>query len=210
MKMIILTLAFYFLIPDLGFTQQGQSSQNMKTALIIIDIQNDYFANGTNPLAGSDKAGNNAKLILESFRAGNLPVIHVQHIATNSTATFFLPGTKGAEIHNYVKPSGQEKVIVKHYPNSFRETELLDYLKGKNITDLVICGMMTHMCVDATVRAANDFGFNIVLIGDACATRDLEINGQIVKAEEVQKSFLAALNYSYATVKSTNQYLDKK
>jgi nicotinamidase-related amidase len=139
-----------------------------------------------------------------------LPVIHIQHIATRPTATFFLPHTKGAEIHDNVKPLEQEKIIVKHYPNSFRETELLDYLKGKNITDLVICGMMTHMCVDATVRAAKDFGFNIVLIGDACATKDQEINGQIVKAEEVQKSFLAALNYFYATVKTTRQYLDTK
>jgi nicotinamidase-related amidase len=65
------------------------------------------------------------------------------------------------------------------------------------------------MCVDATVRAAKDFGFNIVLIGDACATRDLEINGQTVKSEEVQKSFLAALNSTYASVKTTRQYLDK-
>lgn len=210
MKQIILTLAIYFLIPNLGFSQQNQLGQNMKTALIIIDIQNDYFDNGTMPLFGSDKASNNAKLILESFRADSLPIIHIQHIAAGPTATFFLPKTKGAEIHDNVKPLGQEKVIVKHYPNSFRETELLDYLKGKNITDLVICGMMTHMCVDATVRAAKDFGFNIVLIGDACATKDQEINGQKVKAEEVQNSFLAALNYYYATVETTKQYLDKK
>lgn len=182
----------------------------MKTALIIIDIQNDYFENGTVTLVGSDKAGNNANLILERFRMDNLPIIHIQHIATRPAATFFLPNTKGAEIQDNVKPLGQEKIIVKHYPNSFRETALLDYLKSKNITDLVICGMMTHMCVDATTRAAKDFGFNIVLIGDACATKDLEINGQIVKAEEVQKSFLASLNYFYATVKTTKQYLDNK
>lgn len=194
----------------MGFSQQNQLGQNMKKALIIIDIQNDYFDKGTMPLIGSGKASNNAKLILESFRADSLPIIHIQHIATRPTATFFLPKTKGAEIHDNVKPLGQEKVIVKHYPNSFRETELLDYLKGKNITDLVICGMMTHMCVDATARAAKDFGFDIILIGDACATKDQELNGQIVKAEEVQKSFLAALNYFYTTVKTTQQYLDKK
>ncbi|HBL75223.1 MAG: isochorismatase [Bacteroidetes bacterium GWF2_42_66] len=182
----------------------------MKTALIIIDIQNDYFENGTMTLVGSDKASENAKLLLDRFRADSLPIIHIQHIATRPTATFFLPNTKGAEIQDNVKPLGQEKVIVKHYPNSFRETELLDYLKGKNITDLVICGMMTHMCVDATARAAKDFGFNIVLIGDACATKDQEINGQIVKAEEIQKSFLAALNYFYTTIKTTQQYLEKK
>lgn len=182
----------------------------MKTALIIIDIQNDYFDKGTMPLVGSEKACNNAKLILESFRSNSLPIVHIQHIATRPTASFFLPNTKGAGIHNNVKPIGNEKVIVKHYPNSFRETELLEYLKREKISNLVICGMMTHMCVDATVRAAKDYGFNILLIGDACATKDQEINGQIVKAEEVQKSFLAALNYFYTSVKTTSNYLKEK
>lgn len=182
----------------------------MKTALIIIDIQNDYFDKGNMPLVGSYNASNHTKLILERFRSDSLPIIHIQHIATRPTATFFLPNTEGAEIHDNVKPSEHEKVIVKHYPNSFRETELLDYLKRKNITDLVICGMMTHMCVDATVRAAKDYGFNIILIGDACATNNQEINGQIVKAEEVQKSFLAALSYFYATVTTTSNYLHEK
>jgi len=182
----------------------------MKTALIIIDVQNDYFENGTMTLAGSDKACGNAKLVLDSFRAASLPIIHIQHIATRPDAIFFRPGTKGVEIQDNVKPLGHEKHIVKHFPNSFRETELLDYLKSNDISDLVICGMMTHMCVDATVRVARDFGFNIVLIGDACATRDLEINGQIVKADEVQNSFLAALNFTYADVKTTEQYLNKK
>ncbi len=210
MKAIILTIMICCFIPKLGFSQQNQLSQKMKTALIIIDIQNDYFDKGTMTLVGSDKASNNAKLILENFRADSLPVIHIQHIATMPTATFFLPNTKGAEIHDNVKPIGHEKIIVKHYPNSFRETELLDYLKDENISDLVICGMMTHMCVDATARAAKDYGFNITLIGDACATKDQEINGQVVKAEEVQKSFLAALNYFYTTVKTTSNYLNVK
>ena len=104
-------------------------------------------------------------------------------------------------------PEEHEMVIVKNFPNSFVGTDLLDRLKEDNVTDLVVCGMMTHMCVDATVRAAKDFGFQIVLIGDACATKDLEIQGQPVKASDVQNSFLAALAYYYATVKTAQQYL---
>ena len=99
--------------------------------------------------------------------------------------------------------------IIKHSPNGFKNTELLEYLNSLNINDLVICGMMTHMCVDATTRAAKDYGFNGILIGDACATKDLEINGIVVKAEYVQNSFLAALNYFYSSVKTTNQYLNQ-
>ena len=178
------------------------------TALLIIDIQNDYFPNGTMPLTGSETAGENARLILERFRKDQLPVVHIQHIAINPAATFFKFNTDGAEINKCVMPANGETIIIKHYPNSFRETELLDHLKSKNITNLVICGMMTHMCVDATTRAAKDYGFNCTVIADACATKDLEIGGLSVVASEVQKSFLAALNYFYSTVITTQQFLN--
>jgi len=182
----------------------------MNLALVLIDIQNDYFENGTNTRVGSDKAGKNARLILEKFRSTELPIVHIQHIATSPTATFFRPNTIGAEIHDSVKPLAHEKVVVKHFPNGFRETDMLDYLKSKSITDLVVCGMMTHMCVDATTRAAKDLGFNITLIGDACATKDLEIHGERVAAKDVHNSFLAALNNTYANVIATEQYLGIK
>ena len=179
----------------------------MNTALILIDIQNDYFENGTMRLTGSEEACQNAKRILNKFRADSMPVIHIQHIANKPNATFFLPNTIGAETNKDLKPLPNEKIIIKHSPNSFKDTELLEYLNSKNITDLVICGMMTHMCVDATTRAAKDYGFNCILIGDACATKDLEINGIVVKAEFVQNSFLAALNYFYSSVKNNKSIL---
>ncbi len=207
---IIFTLTLICFSVTLGFTQQKQEIKKMNKALIIIDIQNDYFENGRMPLVGSEEASLNARQILEKFRSDGLPVIHIQHLAARPNSTFFLPLTKGMEIHENVKPMENEKVIVKHFPNGFRETELLDYLKNKDITDLVICGMMTHMCVDATVRAAKDFGFNCTVIGDACATRDLEINGAMVKAIQVHNSFLAALSGFYANVITTGEYLKSK
>lgn len=179
----------------------------MTTALIIIDIQNDYFVKGSNSLFGSDEAAKNARLILDDFRHRVFPIIHIQHLSTRPTATFFLPGTIGADIHEEVKPLDSEKIIVKHYPNSFRETNLLESLLSMDVSKLVICGMMTHMCVDATTRAAKDFGFDCTVIGDACATKDLEINGQLVNSADVQASFLAALNYFYSTVCTTKDFL---
>jgi nicotinamidase-related amidase len=181
----------------------------MTRALIIIDIQNDYFPGGKAELVNTDKACGNAKLLLEHFRKNNLPVVHIQHISTRPGATYFIPDTIGADIHSDLKPKETEPVIIKHYPNSFRETGLMDYLKSKEVTDLVICGMQTHMCVDSTTRAAKDFGFNCVVIGDACATKDLEVNQVKVKAADVQTSFLSALNYFYSTVITTEQYLLK-
>ncbi|MBN2614177.1 MAG: cysteine hydrolase [Bacteroidales bacterium] len=180
----------------------------MKTALLIIDLQNDYFKGGSMELMNPEKAGENARLLLDRFRSEGKPVVHIQHIATKPDATFFLPDTRGAEIHSLVSPENGEKIVVKHFPNSFRETELLEFLKSQQITQLVVSGMMTHMCVDATVRAAHDLGFAIRLVGDACATKELEISGTKVKASDVHHAFLAALNHTYCSVFTTELLLN--
>jgi nicotinamidase-related amidase len=179
----------------------------MSKALIIVDIQNDYFENGAMELVGSLKASENAKQILSKFRSEKLPIVHIQHLSVAPGSTFFLPETEGQEIHENVKPLEGEKVIEKYYPNSFRDTGLLEYLKSQNVTELVFVGMMTQMCIDATVRAAKDLEFECTVIGDACATRDLEVNGKQVKAADVQTAFLAGLSFFYADIKNTADYL---
>ena len=176
----------------------------MTKALLIIDIQNDYFAGGAMQLVGSDAAAHNAARILASFREQGLPVIHVQHLALSPTATFFLPGTDGAKIHESVAPIDGETVITKNFPNSFRGTNLKDVLDGLSLEQLVVVGMMTHMCIDTSVRAANDFGFKVTLVSDACATLDLEFDGRTVAAADVQVSYLAAIDGSFATIVTTD------
>src|SRR5262247_1850616 len=122
------------------------------TALLIIDIQNDYFPGGAMELEGSEAAGVKAGTALKNFREKKLPVIHVRHLSVRPGATFFLPGTRGAEIHAAVKPLGGETIIEKNFPNSFRGTALEQHLRDSGIKNLVVAGMMTHMCVDASVR----------------------------------------------------------
>ena len=178
----------------------------MTKALLIIDIQNDYFAGGAMRLVGSDAAAHNAARILASFREQGLPVIHVQHQALSPTATFFLPGTHGAEIHESVAPIDGETVITKNFPNAFRGTNLKAVLDGLNLEQLVVVGMMTHMCIDTSVRAANDFGFKVALVGDACATLDLEYDGRTVAAADVQASYLAAIDGSFAAVVKADSF----
>lgn len=204
-SIFLLLLCIIFLSPH----KMNAQSTRAKQALLLIDIQNDYFENGANPLVGSLEASLNARKVLNAFRGDSLLVIHIQHLSSRAGSTFFIPDTKGAEIHENVTPLAHEKVITKSYPNSFRDTELLDFLKANKITDLVICGMMTHMCVDATTRAAKDLGFNCTIIGDACATKDLEFQGQNVSAKDVQISFLASLSYYYSTIRDTEDYLFK-
>jgi nicotinamidase-related amidase len=179
----------------------------MKSALLIIDIQNDYFPGGKMELIGSNQAGQNAKKVLSHFRENKLPVFHIQHINIRPGSTFFLPDTDGVNIHQDVFPLSNEIVIQKNYPNSFRNTNLLGILKREGITNLTICGMMTHMCIDATTRAAFDYSFACTLIHDACATRDLIFNDKIIPAEDVHNSFLAALNGVYAKVIGSEKYL---
>lgn len=172
----------------------------MKTALLLIDIQNDYFPGGRMELEGSPEASLRAGELLALFREKDLPIFHIRHISTRKGASFFLPDSAGAEIHTNVRPIPGETVIVKHFPNSFRETGLLSRLKEAEVDRLVICGMMTHMCVDATVRAAFDHGFDCVTIHDACATRELTFNGDEIPAAKVHGAFLAALNGIYGQV----------
>lgn len=179
----------------------------MKEALIIIDIQNDYFPGGAMELEGPLQAGENAKKALEFFRETGRDLAHIQHLSVRPNATFFLPDTEGVNIHEVVSPAPGETIVKKYFPNSFRETELLDFLRGKGITRLIICGMMSHMCVDATTRAAFDLGFECVLIGDACATRRLVHQGVTVPAEHVHASFMAALNGVYAKVITVDEYV---
>ncbi|MDR6461949.1 cysteine hydrolase family protein [Chryseobacterium sediminis] len=205
----ILTLGL-ILISLITMNAQKQKMEN--TALLIIDVQNDYFPGGKMILENAEQAGENTKRILEYFRKNNLPVIHIKHISTNEGATFFLPDTDGARINQSVLPEEDEKVITKHFPNSFRETDLLNYLQSNKIKNLVITGMMTDVCVEATTRAAFDLGFNNTIIGDATATRNRELNGEVVKATEVQRSFLAgisALENLYARVINTKEFLSK-
>jgi len=177
----------------------------MNTALLIIDIQNDYFPGGAMELAGSVEAGAKAGKLIEAFRGKGLPVIHVQHISTRPGASFFIPDTKGVEIHPSVSPEAGETVIRKNFPNSFRETPLLQHLRDNDITRLVIAGMMTQMCIDTTVRAAADLGFACSLAHDACATRELSFSGVTVPAASVQAAFLAALNGLFAKVQSVEE-----
>jgi len=172
----------------------------MKTGLVLVDIQNDYFPGGRMELVGISEAGQRAGGLLSFFRDNKWPAFHIQHLSVRKGATFFLPDTRGAEIHDCIKPLSDERIIQKFYPNSFRETTLLEELRISQVGQVVICGAMSHMCIDATTRAAFDLGFECVVIQDACATRDLEFEGKPITARAVHGSFMAALGSAYAKV----------
>ena len=191
MKKLFLSLFILILIV------KSVTAQSTHKALLIIDVQDFYFPGGKSALVEPEKAAANAALLLAEFRKRNLLVVHVRH---NSEP--------GGKINDIVKPLPTEKIVSKDAVNCFLGTDLLAFLKTKAIDTLVICGMQTHMCVEAATRAGSDYGFKCILIHDACATKDLKFGDRIIKAEDVHYSTLSTLK-NYAVVESTSEYLKK-
>lgn len=179
----------------------------MSTALLIIDLQNDYFPGGNLPLVDMEAAAEHAGELLAAFRAAQQPVIHLQHLSIRPGSTFFLPDTPGAEIHPAVAPLEHEPVLRKHFPNGFRETGLQAVLEAHGADALLVCGAMSHLCIDTTVRAAFDLGFRCSVAADACATRDLRFGDRPLPAADVHAAFMAALAAPFARVAPTAELL---
>jgi len=174
--------------------------------LLVIDIQKDYFPGGKYPLVEPLAAAKKAYILLQCFREHGGQHVHIQHISLEPDASFFIKGDSGSDIHDAAAHFEGEPIVYKHYPNSFRETNLLEMLKEWGIERIVITGMMTHMCVDATARAAADFGFKVIIADDACATRDLKYGDTTIPADHVHKAFLAALK-SYGDVMNSEEII---
>ncbi|WP_296256024.1 MULTISPECIES: cysteine hydrolase family protein [unclassified Pseudomonas] len=178
-----------------------------ESALIVIDIQNDYFPGGKWALSGADAAADNAVRVIQATRDAGDPIIHVRHESTRADAPFFAPGSEGAKFHPRFTHQGQEPVVLKHFANAFRDTGLKQLLDQHGVEHLVLIGSMSHMCIDATTRAAVDLGYTVRVIHDACATRDLTFEGTTVPAAHVQAAFMAALAFAYAQVICTDDFL---
>lgn len=176
-------------------------------AVVVVDLQNDYFPGGKWPLAGIEAAAAKAARVIEAARAAGEAVIHIRHEFPSADAPFFAPGSAGAAIHPSVVNRGDEAVVLKHAANAFRDTGLKELLDNKGIGEVVVVGAMSHMCIDATARAAADHGYGVTVVHDACATHDLEFGGVTVEAAQVHAAFMAALGFAYATVVSTDDHL---
>ena len=190
MKSFILSLAF--------IAAFQYAAAQKEYALLVIDIQNFYFPGGRSELVEPEKAAANAALAIREARETGNPVIFVQHKAD-----------EGMEIHELVAPQPGEKIFVKTEVNSFLGTGLKEFIDGFETDTLVICGMQTQMCVEAAVRAAHDFGYSVILLHDACATRNLKFGDREVTAADVHASTLATLK-SYATVISAAEWIQKQ
>lgn len=178
-----------------------------KRAVIVVDLQNEYLPTGKLDLVGIEQAVTTAARVIADARAKAVPVIHVRHEFPDPAIPFFQPGTDGVEIISQVAPQSGEAVVTKNYPNSFLQTELKQILDQQGIEEVVVIGAMSHMCIDATTRAASDFGYKVTVVHDACATRDLEFRSQTVPAAQVHAALMSALAFAYATIVTADEYL---
>lgn len=176
-----------------------------KTALIIIDIQMDYFA-GALPLEKPELAVKHAAELLEAFRDQGANVLHVQHENLNPDLPFMHSGTAGYKLHPLVQPKANEARIVKHSPNAFWQTKLNEQLANKGIERVIICGMMSQLCVQTTATSAMEHGYQVVIAEDACATQATEFNGQSLSATQVHSAAMAAVNI-FADIHTTHELI---
>jgi nicotinamidase-related amidase len=183
-----------------------------KSALLLIDIQNDYFPSFTGakmPLPSMDTASKRAADLLLAAREGSIMVVHIKHLMASDAAPFFHPGTSGAELHHSVTPEAGETIIEKSRPNSFVGTDLESLLRASQIEHLVMCGAMSQMCIDASARSGVDLGFKVTVAHDACAAANIIHNGVSVSSEMVHASIMAPLAASYADVQLTSEIIPK-
>ena len=179
------------------------------TSLVVIDLQRDYYPGGNFPLPDIERATVRAAQLIALFRHHGLPVVHVRHLEKDPKVGFLLEGTAGSEIEPRVAPAGQDLLITKSWPNAFRDTTLNKILHVLGSRDLVFCGAMSNMCVDATVRAAFDLGFYCTVVEDACAASELEFNGATLSAQQVHGAFMGALASAYGDVLDLKAFTER-
>ncbi|WLR94161.1 cysteine hydrolase family protein [Shinella zoogloeoides] len=178
-----------------------------KRAIIIVDLQKDYLATGSFALTGIDAATANAARVVEAARGKGDRIVHVHHIAKEADSPLFAPNTDGIEPIPAIAPQAGDAVVVKNYPNSFRDTVLQETLKAGGIEDVVVVGAMSDVCIDATARAAADLGYNLTVVHDACATRDKAFGDSVVPAAQVHATIMSALEFGYGKVTTTAEFL---
>lgn len=145
----------------------------MSKALLVIDVQNDYFSGGNFPLWNTEAVLANTLGAIAAAQVQGVPVILVKHVANSSRglAPFFNEGTHGVELHPAIAAAAPDApVVVKSFADSFHQTNLEELLESMGVTELLVCGMMTQNCVTHTAIAKTAEKYAVSLLTDCCTT----------------------------------------
>jgi len=190
-------------------TNAVASADGKKRALLVIDVQNEYFAGGALPIIYPQNSTANILHAIKAAEAANIPIVMVQHTVTAKGARAFAKNTHGWELHESVKSAKVAHYIEKTMPSSFVGTDLEGWLHANNIGTVVISGYMTQHCCDTTARYAHHLGFGVEFLSDATGTLDFENKAGKVTAEELHRATLVEQAFRFSEVMSTKEWIDK-
>lgn len=178
----------------------------MSKALLVIDVQNEYFT-GKLPVSYPKDSLKNIVKVMEAASEKGVPVILIQHTAPQENAKTFIKGSREWEIHEEILKRNYDCIIEKNMPGSFTGTGLDEYLKGKGIDAVVICGYMTQMCCDTTARQAVHLGYSVEFLSDATGTLDVSNAAGSIKAEEIHRAILVTQAMRFSKVMTLDQWM---
>ncbi|EKD81668.1 MAG: Isochorismatase [uncultured bacterium] len=185
-RIFLIPLFLFIIFPTLIFSENAQPAAGaVKKALIVIDLQNDYFPGGKYPLWNAENTLNNVLAAIKTAQAKGVTIIHVQHVAGSkmAVAPFFNEGTEGVAIHSKILQAAPDApVVVKKFADSFHETNLEETLKSLGITELFVCGMMTQNCVTHTAISKSAEKYQVTVLMDCCTTVDEMIHNIALSA----------------------------
>lgn len=178
----------------------------MKRALLVIDVQNEYFT-GKLPVTYPENSFENIIIAMDSANKNKVPVLLIQHTNPGKDSFTFREGSHEWEIHEKVLKENYDKIIEKNLPGSFTGTELELWLKENHIETVVISGYMTQMCCDTTARQAMHLGFNVEFLGDATGTMDISNSAGEISASKLHKAILVTQATKFSQIMSTNEWI---
>ncbi len=181
----------------------------MKRALLVIDVQNEYFT-GRLPITHPKDSFSNILKVIDAANEKELPVILIQHTAPSKDSKTFVKGSPEWEIHEEVLKRKYDCIIEKHLPGSFTGTGLEDVLKEKGIDTVVICGYMSQMCCDTTSRQAVHLGYQVEFLSDATGTLNISNYAGSVTAEERHRAIIVTQAMRFSKVMSSDEWVSMK
>ena len=174
----------------------------MPRALLVIDVQNEYFTGGL-PVSHPPGSLENILAAMDAAQAKGVPVVLIQHHSQQSDAPFFVPDSPAWELLPQVAQRPHDYLIHKTMPGSFHRTDLEPWLRSREVDTITICGYMTHICCDTTARQAFHRGFGVEFLSDATGTLALDNQGGKVTAEELHRAVLAIQAMRFSRVLTT-------
>ncbi|MDZ8238404.1 MAG: cysteine hydrolase family protein [Nostoc sp. ChiQUE01a] len=179
----------------------------MKRALLVIDVQNEYFT-GKLPITYPSGSLDNILQVMNIAKERDIPVIVVRHTQPLENSPIFQKGSPEWELHPEIAKYPYDLLIEKNLPGSFTATELETWLKERNIDTVVISGYMTQMCCDTTARQAAHLGFSVEFLSDATGTLAFQNNGGAATDEELHRATLVAQDTFISQVINTSKWIN--